>query len=138
MRELRLSRDGARFAAVVGQSGSARLVVGRVSRTRDGVRLDGVRDVLPGFGDIAGVAWAGADEIVVTAADPGGGRQVVATDPSGYSTRTIATDAVIGDPVAVAAAPGAPLVVVAAGDLWVQSGSGWRRIGAGSDPVYPD
>jgi len=74
VQQLRMSRDGARVAAVVGRTGHGRLLVGRVTVTRAGVQFSGFRDVLPQAVDVRGVAWDGGDQLVVTAANPGGGR----------------------------------------------------------------
>ena len=39
--------------------------------------------------------------------------------------------------VKVAAAPGNPILVQAAGGVWQETGSQWRRIVDGTTPVYP-
>jgi hypothetical protein len=139
VQHMKLSRDGARVAAVVGAVGHGRLLIGRVSDTRDGVRLDDFRTVLRGFPDIRGLAWNGADNLVVTAADVGGGRELVALDVDGYGTRTVSTAGLPSQPVEVAAAPGRPMVVHTATGIWVDApATGWHRVGSGREPTYAD
>ena len=139
VQRLRLSRDGARVAAVVGRRGHGRLLVGRVTVTRAGIQFSAFRDVLPGVDDVRGVAWDGGDQLVVTAADPGGGRQVLEVDVDGYGTQTIPTSSLSAQPVDLAKAPGQPLLVKAGGSVWRNNANGgWSRVGTGSQPVYPD
>ena len=139
VQQLRLSRDGARVAAVVGRAGHGRLLVGRVTVTRAGVQFSAFRDVLLGTGDVRGVAWDGGAELVVTAADPGGGREVLDVDVDGYGTQTVPTSGLPAQPVTVAKAPGQPLLVKAGGSVWrTNANGGWSRVGAGGQPVYPD
>ena len=131
---LRLSRDGARVAAVVG----GRLLVGRVQQGPAGVVLAGFRDVLPTAVDISGVAWTDAGDVVATVRSGRTARGLVVTDVDGYADRTLSIDGVGGPPVDVAAAPGRPLIVVtAAGTLWSESG-GWHEIGRGTAAAYPN
>lgn len=135
---LALSPDGSRVAAVTGGSGRGRLLVGRVSDGRDGLVFDGFRKVLLSWADVRGVAWDGAGQVVVTAADDANNRRVVVVDSDGYSWRVLSTDGVRGEPVAVAAAPGQPLVVFAGKSVWVaRPDGGWRRVGRGEQPRYP-
>ncbi|HET7310793.1 MAG TPA: LpqB family beta-propeller domain-containing protein [Mycobacteriales bacterium] len=135
---LALAPDGSRIAAVVGGPDRGRLLVGRVSDGSRGVVFDGFRNVLPSWTDVRGVAWDGADQLVVTAADDAHHRRLVAVDSDGYSSRVLSTDGVRGEPVDVAAAPGQPLVLVAADAVWVaRAAGGWRRVGRGGQPRYP-
>jgi hypothetical protein len=136
VQRIRLSRDGARVAAVVGRVGHSRLLIGRVSAVHGGVALDGFRAVLRGFPDLRGLAWDGADSLLVTAADVGGGREIVALDVDGYGTRTVSTAGLPAEPVDIAAAPGRPIVVRAGTHVWVDDEGGWQRVGAGTDPTY--
>lgn len=139
VQQLRLSRDGERVAAVVGRLGHGRLMVGRVTVMRGAVRFEAFRDVLPDAADVRGVAWDGGDQLVVTAADAAGGRELVEVDVDGYGTRTVPTFGLSGQPVDVAAAPGRPLLVATGFSVWRDNPSGgWSRVGAGNQPVYPD
>jgi hypothetical protein len=139
VQQLRLSRDGERVAAVVGTLGHGHLLVGRVTTNRDGMHLGAFRNVLPDAADVRGVAWDGGDQLVVTAADAVGGRELVQVDVDGYGTRTVPTSGLVGQPVDVAAAPGRPLLVVAGLAVWRHNPTGgWSRVGAGDQPVYAD
>ncbi|MCA1823715.1 MAG: LpqB family beta-propeller domain-containing protein [Frankia sp.] len=139
IQRLRLSRDGARVAAVVGALGSGQLLVGRVTVGARDLSFDGFRNPLGRFADVRGVAWDGADQLVVTARDAAGGRELVAVDIDGYAPRTVSTAGVRGEPSDVAAAPGRPRLIVAGSSVWVEAGpSGWRRLGRGDQPVYAD
>lgn len=143
VQEIRLSRDGARIAAVVGTFGSARVYVGRVLADREGTRFDTFRSVLPSATDVRGVAWTWTDGVaqVVVTADAGSGQRVVlAVDPDGYlsaTPNTIDTTGVIGQPVDVSAL-GPSLAVVADGVVWQRSAVRWRRIGPGFAPAFAD
>lgn len=139
VQDLRLSRDGSRVAAVVGSRGSGRLLIGRVTSARGSLHLGSFRDVLPAARDVRGVSWDGGDQVVVTAADASGGREVLSVDVDGYGSRTIPTAGVVGEPVDVAASPDRPLFVVAGGDVWEDNrAGGWRHIGSGGRPRYAD
>jgi hypothetical protein len=139
VQQLRLSRDGERVAAVVGRIGHGRLLVGRVTTSRTGTQFGAFRNVLPDATDVRGLAWDGGDQLVVTAADAVGGRELVEVDVDGYSTRTVPTSGLVGQPVDVAAAPGRPLLVVAGRSVWRNKPTGgWSRVGVGDQPIYAD
>src|SRR5205085_6496942 len=84
---LRISRDGARVAAVVGGA----LLVGRVGAA-GALSLSAFRRVAPALHGVRGVTWAAADALVVTAAGARGERQIVETDADGYSARAVGLD----------------------------------------------
>jgi hypothetical protein len=138
VQELRISPDGARVAALVGRVGRGRLLVGRVA-VRDGEpRLSGFRRVSRGVSDVRGVSWGWttAGQVVVTAGGAGDQRELLALDANGYSSVTISSAGVSGQPTGVATAPGRALVVAAGGEIWVDQSAGWRRVGAGVEPRY--
>jgi hypothetical protein len=136
---MRLSRDGCRVAAIVGPTGSGRLLVGRVTQDRGELRLGAFRSVLADTADIRGLGWQNASELLVTASDSGGTRRLVAVDVDGYNTRTVTLSGLDTGPTDVAAAPDRPLLLVAGGAVWREDdGVGWRRLAAGSSPVYAD
>ena len=131
---LRISRDGARVAAVVG----GRLLVGRVQQGPSGPMLAGFRDVLPTAVDVRGVGWVDAGDVVTTVRSGRTTRGLVVTDVDGYADRSVSIGGVAGGPVDVIAAPGRPLLVItAAGTLWSESG-GWHELGRGTAAAYPD
>jgi hypothetical protein len=131
---LRISRDGARVAAVVG---TGRLLIGRVTMTSGAVGLNGFLAVAPTLHGVSGVAWAGADDVVVTASSTEAGqRQIVETDTEGYTLRQVPLDRMRGVPIDISAAPGQPLVAVTAdGVIWTNV-EGWRVVGAGTAAVH--
>lgn len=132
---LRVSRDGARVAALVG---SGTLMVGRVVAGQGGPSLAGFRSIDAGLKAVQGLSWTAADTLVVTAAGPLGRRQIVETDFDGYASRVVTTDRMRGSPVDVSGAPGQPLYAVTdRGAVWVDV-EGWRRVGAGASVVHSD
>jgi hypothetical protein len=138
VQELSIAPAGSRVAAVVGPPGRGRLLVGRISASGTGLVLDGFRNVLPTWSGLSGVSWDGAEQLAVTAADEGGHRRLVVVDADGYTWRVASTDGVRGEPVATAAAPGQPLIVLASGVVWsVRASGGWRRVARGQQPGYP-
>jgi hypothetical protein len=140
VQQLRLSRDGTRVAVVVGPVGAGKLLVGRVTTSRDGVALSGFREVLTSYDAVSAVAWADADHLVALAR-PGGApvsthRVPVRVDVDGYSSVALAR--LDSAPDSIAAAPERPVVVSAGGQVWTSVLGVWRVLGRGSDPVYPD
>ncbi len=142
---LRVSRDGARVAAVVGRD-TATLVVARVDVRAGGMHLDGTRQVLgDGYTDVASVTWRDADHIVVLARSAGAGsattgRFPVTATPDGWEA-VPGSAAGLPDDVTplhhITGAPGDRPLVVAAGDGIWEFGGIWRRVGDGTYPVYP-
>lgn len=131
---LRLSRDGARVAAVVG----GRLLVGRVQPGPSGPVLTGFRDVLRTAVDVRGVAWTDAGDVVATVLSGRSARGLIGTDVDGYADRSVSIDGLSGRPVDVVAAAGRPLIAVtSAGTLWSEAG-GWHELGRGTAAAYPD
>ena len=132
---LRISRDGARVAAVVG---AGTLLVGRVGAGAGVPSLSGFRSIMPGVAGVRGVTWAGAESVVVTAAAPTGQRQILETDADGYSVHTLSLDRLRGRPVGVSGLPGQPLFAVTdRGVIWADV-EGWRRIAVGVAPIHSD
>ena len=132
---MRISHDGARVAAVVG---NGTLLVGRVAATGGVPSLAAFRSITPGFGGVRGVTWAGPESLVMTAAAARGQRELVETDADGYAPRTIGLDGMRGQPVDVSGAPGQPLFVVTnRGVIWMGV-EGWRRVAVGVAAVHSD
>jgi hypothetical protein len=130
-----VSPDGSRIATVAGPPGAGELLVGMLGVLHDRPAVRGLRVVLPATRDVAGVAWARATEIVVTAA--GSGRRVlVETPPDGYQPRTLPTSGLPNQPRQVAASPGQPVLAGANGAVWALSDSHWVRLSTGHDPSY--
>ena len=138
VRELRISRDGSRVAAVVGAGGN-RLLIGRLSGSGGGVSVGGFRDIGVGLTDVRGLSWVDGNDVAVTAG-VSGRRLLVITDVDGYNVRTPSLNVVRGDPVDVAAAPGQPLFILTGSGLLYGDIDGWQRVGpaGASAPNYPD
>jgi hypothetical protein len=130
---LQISRDGARVAAVVGRG---RLLIGRVATGRGGIdAIGGVRPIAGALTGVRGVAWSGADTVMVTAAG-GRGRELVETDVDGYAVRAVDIAAVQGSVIGVAAGPRLPVTVATSdGELWVHD-NGWRPLASGTAAAY--
>ena len=132
---LRISRDGARVAAVVG---SGTLMVGRVGAAAGVPSLTGFREIAPGLDGVHGVTWVGANSVVVTARAAHGQRQIVETDSDGYSSRALGLDGLRGRPIDLSGAPGQPLYAVTdRGVIWADV-DGWRRVADGVAAVHSD
>jgi hypothetical protein len=129
---LRISPDGARVAAVVGDG---RLLIGRVAGRGTTEALGGFHAVLPAASGLTGLGWVDADSVAVTA-PAGAGRQVLVVDADGYASHAVSTRGIDGVPVDLAVAPDQPLVVSTGTRLWRQATGGWAVIRRGSAPVY--
>ena len=133
---LRVARDGARLAAIVGRGRAARLVLARIdARTI----VDALRVLAPSYAGVVGLGWLDSDTVVALARAGGSGPfgpVEVAIDGS------VLTPIPVGglpaaNPSTIAAAPDADLLVGSAGGIWAATAGGWRRVGSGLDPVYP-
>jgi lipoprotein LpqB-like beta-propeller protein/sporulation and spore germination protein len=136
--QLRLSRDGARVAAVIG----GRLVVaavvtesGTVSLRHPQVLRDGT---LP---PSASVDWARPELLVVASAGPS--PQVSSVSVDGLTRRPLSSTNLTGPLTDVVAAPGREVLVADATGLWAYSDTQevWEPrlggVGPGSAPLYP-
>lgn len=136
--QLRLSRDGARVAAVVG----GRLVVAAVVPELGAVSLRHPQvlrqDSLP---PTASVDWARPELLVVASAGPSPRVSSVSVD--GLTVRQLSSTNLTGPLTDIAAAPGRAVLVADATGLWAYSDTQevWEPllggIGPGSAPLYP-
>jgi hypothetical protein len=138
---LRVSRDGARVAAIFGEGSDRRLYVGRVEPAEPGARLAGLRPVAPGLTDVADVAWESGTSMVALAPLGTPNRLPVRVTVDGSEVEPVDALGLDGEPETVAAAPGRPLVVgaVLAGRpvLLVEEGGLFRlQADTGSAPAY--
>jgi hypothetical protein len=143
---IRVSRDGARAALVFGRKQSRRLYVGRIVPTAGRLRIvlgDDPRSVAPGLTDVTDVAWEDGSNLVVLAAAGRATQVVVWRVPVDGSTAPAAVlrAGLPGDAVAVAAAPGRPLVVSALlgnrSQLYRDNGTLFAAVQPGALPAYP-
>lgn len=130
-----VARDGARAALIVRRPGvaAAELVLARVVRSGAQVRFDGLRRIENQITGVVDLAWADADRLVVVAPARNGTTQVLDVVVGG-------TDVVqrggLPRMVSVAAAPGSPVLIEAAGVIYQESGTTWLKVGAGTTPTY--
>jgi hypothetical protein len=139
---LRVSRDGARVAAVFGRGADRQLYVGRVERSADGVRrLAGFHAVAPPLTDVADVAWETGTSVVALGVLGTATRLPVRVAVDGSELEPVRSLGLDGEPESVAAAPGRPLVVgTVLADrrvLFVEDGGLFREPVPGVAPAYP-
>lgn len=144
---LRVSRDGARAAMVFGSGVGRRLYVGRVVPASGRLRIvlgADPRPIAPGLTNVTDVAWESGTGLVVVAAATGRATQVVVWRvPVDGSSGPVPVQrpGLTGDAVAVAAAPGRPLVVSARDErqlrLYRDDGRLFAEAEPGAVPVYP-
>lgn len=143
---LRVSRDGARVAMVFGSRERRQLYVGRVVPASGRLRIalgPDPRPIAPGLTNVTDVAWESGTGLVVVAAGAGTKQVVVWRVPVDGSTGPSAVQrpGLTGDALAVAAAPGRPLVVSARDDqqllLYRDNGTLFVEAEPGAEPAYP-
>jgi Lipoprotein LpqB beta-propeller domain/Sporulation and spore germination len=137
--DLRLSRNGAQVAAVVG----GQLVVGAVIRSpNDVVRIGNVRILRPvELTELISVAWAGDDKLAVAGRKSGFTVGEVSVD--GLDLRPLPSNNLTPPLTSIAAAPGRPLLVTDQSGLWsfgMDEVGSWRQVAGGAASVvgYPD
>jgi len=132
---LRVSRDGARLAAVVGGHGRSRLLVGLVVvDALDNLRAENFRDVAPTL-DISDVSWSGADALAVLGSSHGVVAPWVVT-VDGAEIDPINTSGLAAY-LAITAAPGHPLVVAFGPRVFQARAGRWHVVARGREPAYP-
>lgn len=136
--DLRLSRNGAQFASVVG----GQLVVGVVLRSQnDTVTLANLRTLRPvELTELTSVAWLADDELAVAGRRSGVTIGDVSLD--GLELLPLPSNNLTPPLTSVAAAPGRPLLVTDQNGLWsfgMDEVGSWRQVagGAGSIAGYP-
>jgi hypothetical protein len=152
---VRISRDGARAALLVGTGRQARLMIGAVRRvaTSDpqvegGERLSlaSVAEPLPGLLGVRDMAWADATHVEVLGSLDGASLRPYEVSVDGWRFPDIEPAPGPGQAVSIAAAPplgDTPLVVgttdgTSGGRLWeFTSSRGWDELGPGTQPAYP-
>jgi hypothetical protein len=133
----RIARDGSRVAFAIAGPLSSRLFVARVIRLNNGMnpqfRIEAPIELPWSGGTISAVNWMDATHLVIlTSATPKSVWRV------GLDASEVVNLAGVVDPVAVAAAPGMPVLVVdKAGKLSAWIGQSWIPVGAGRYPIYP-
>jgi hypothetical protein len=134
---LRLSRDGARAALVMG----GQAVVASVVRTPGSVRLTSPRVLRSGeLTNVVDIDWENQDTLVVATSSPSLPLARVPVD--GLRMDTFNSSNLTAPVHAVTAAPNRPVMVADAGGLWTASDVGevWRPFPhtfVGANPFYP-
>lgn len=138
---LKISRDGARAALVLGDGADRRLFVGRVESTDAGPRIAGLRSVAPQLTDVADVSWETGTTLVALGRLGTTNRLPVRVAVDGSQVDPVRTLGLDGEAESVAAAAGQPLVVGAALDgrptLLVEDAGLFRAQPQGRAPAYP-
>jgi hypothetical protein len=129
------ARDGARAALVVRSRGRTGLLLTRVVRRGDDVRLSAPIRVESRLTEVVDVAWADAGSLALLGSDGAGPLQVFTVDTGRGTLRALGAPT---DPRSVAAAPDLP-VLVAAGDgaVYQISAGLWTQRLRGNSPTYP-
>lgn len=140
VRELRVSRDGMMVAALVGQapkSDRTQAFVGVVERDTGTPVIRHLRALETGYSQVTDIAWSDHAEVVVVGEDSVSTSHVAKVRVDGSLVEPV-NDAPAA-PVAVAATPGRPLLVVdAAGDLYLEDERApWHSLGRAVQPTYP-
>ena len=135
---LRVSRDGARIALVLG----GRLHVGRVEPSGGGWRVDDVRLVAGELLGVTDVAWrSGTSLVALGAFEADGSLFPVEVAVDGSSFEVVQRPLVGAVAVEIAAAPRQPLVVAADVEgrpqLYQDNDTLFGLLGPGSSPFYP-
>ena len=136
IRGLAMSRDGTRAALVVETPAGNELDLATVVRSEAGLALRDLRVVVPSSSDVAGVAWANADEIVTTVSGRGGRRGVVEVGTNGYQVHDLSGPGLPSDVAEVAAAPGTHILAAGREGTWELVGERWHKVSAGRAPTY--
>lgn len=134
--------SGTRLAAAVGPPGHAQLWLADVNTGRQGAVISNWEPASAQLTAVSALAWSDPLTLVVAGRLRGGRAALVElrlTTPTSLATlsATGLPGAALDAVTACAAAPGRPLLVVAAGRLWQQSGSRWRGIGQGTAASWP-
>jgi hypothetical protein len=139
IRSFRISADGARVAMVVrskrgGEGG--RLLVGRVVRGADRLRVEAFRPIQLTVSKVKDASWVDSTTLAVIGTTSGRAVEPLLININRTVT-PLSTEALI-NLNSVVGAPGLPLIAATPQDQIMQStGSGWRALTKGSDPTYP-
>jgi hypothetical protein len=142
---LRLSRDGARVAVVVGPPNRQRLWLGVVVRTNGAARIANLFPVNVGDQPVTDVSWSDALTLIVLVRPSAEeGNLYTFTVDARSPGRIVNAANLPGPPTVVAAAPNLPLLAIASRTAVrsVEAGEPWKRVtpqelGVDSAPAYP-
>lgn len=132
------SRDGTRAALIVRRGPRTELLLARVIRssgTASGITLEAPLRVESRLAEVADVAWASAETLVVIGSESAGSLQAFEVD---LARGSVVAYGAPEAPLSIAAAPGLPTLVGAADGLVYEWSSGtWIERVRGSSPTYP-
>jgi hypothetical protein len=143
---LRVSRDGARVALVFGEGDAARLYVGTVTPSGEGLRVSAVTPVAPSLGAVTDVAWRDGTTLMVLASSTAVDSILLwrVTVDGSTSPGLVQRPNLGNAPTTIAAAPGRPLVVGATDEqgrprLFQDNGQVFLPVkdAIGAAPAYP-
>jgi len=140
-----LSSDGMRAALQVRLGGHTLVVVARVERRGDDVRLADPRRIEAALTDVTDAAWASSTDLAILGTSGAAEPSLLVADFGPTTSRVASPPA---GAVALAAAPQRPLAVatqltgataggrVGASEIWIQVAGSWVLRAGGSDPAY--
>ncbi len=132
---LSVARDGTRAALLTRTGATSTLLLARIERRGDTVRLAAPRRVEVRLTDVADVAWDAADQLAVLGSDGAGPTQAFVVDIARGQVRAVGAPT---EPRSIAAGPAQPLLIGAADSkIYVLSGGAWQVRVPGRTPTYP-
>lgn len=136
VRALRVARDGTRVAMIIDSKGDSRVLLGRIERADDAVRVADLKLIPTKLAQVTDVAWHDADELAVVGKDPQGVLAPYLVRVDGTSVSSVGGT---GEAVSIAAAPHVPILVERKdSEIWrYQDTLRWELVAGGSQPVYP-
>ncbi|WP_020577236.1 LpqB family beta-propeller domain-containing protein [Actinopolymorpha alba] len=135
VRGLKVSRDGARVAALVRNSGQTDLLIGRIER-RGGLAIRGLRRLPVPMTSMSDLAWSDLDQVAVIGANGAGPPRPIRVSVDGSQVDQLSAGP---DARAIAAAPGQPLIL-GGDDKHIHREDPnylWSDRGEGTCPAYP-
>lgn len=130
------ARDGVRVALVVSRPTGTALLLGRVVQRagETGVVIDDPRRVESVLADVGDVAWADAEQLAIVGRLEAEGLAPFVVDVAEGRVTALGGPR---EPIAIAAAPGLPVVVQVADSLSARSSGVWLPAVVGTAPTYP-
>lgn len=137
IKELELSPDGVRAAAVVDGPQGLALYVGTVVRGENGaVSLRDLGEVAPSLTQVADVAWQDSGTLLVLAGDPSEDQIVPwSVGVDGWGLTEVPTSGLPSQPTSIGAAPTRQPLVSAGGTIWQLGAGTWTTLVRGAAPL---
>jgi hypothetical protein len=141
IKELKVSRDGTRVAVLAVSTNVSQVLVGAVSK--DGTTIPKFYPVAPSLTSVTDFAWASSTKLdilgtVPNSSEPGTSSSLWSVDIDGWAPDGPTLENVPSTAIAVAAAPGQPLVIGTSSNQIEEDLNGkWQFVANGSSPQYP-